>query len=91
LFVRQTQIITDLGEKRRDGEPDEEGTEEGPPGAVKGSHVRAGKVAHLDNFTFVTLIRIHRDGIRLELLPFLLWDKRRKNEGIKRRKTAIAS
>jgi hypothetical protein len=45
FLLGQVKIVTDLREERRDGEPNKEGDQEGPPRAVEGSHVRSSKAA----------------------------------------------
>ena len=72
LLRRQVERHADLLEKRRDGEPDEEGNKEGPPSAVEDSHVGAGERAHLDLRGLVVLIRVDSDVVRLVLLPATL-------------------
>ena len=72
LLLVEADSVTDLGQEWSDGEPDEEGDEEPPPRAVKGSHVWTGKAAKLNFLGTVILIRIDLDGIGLVFLPLSL-------------------
>ena len=75
LFLGQAESVADFGQKRSDGEPDEECDEESPPGAVECSHVWTCKVAQLDFGGLVILVGIDVDGVLRVLFPFSLLKK----------------
>lgn len=66
----QPKIVSDFGEKRSNGEPDEKGDKESPPRAVEGSHVRSGNGTKLDCLGLVILARVDIDPVFVILLPF---------------------
>lgn len=66
FFLGQPQIGTDLGEQRRNGEPNEERDEEGPPRAMKGTHMRAGKATQSNFSCFIILL-----GVRIKLIGWV--------------------
>ena len=72
LLLGESKIVTDLREKRGDGEPDEESAEETPPRAVEGTHVRAGKRAKLDGGSLVILVRVDINVVGVVFLPLSL-------------------
>ena len=59
-----------LGQKRSDGEPNKESDEEAEPGAVEGTHVRAGEGEELDFRGFVILVGIDSEVVGRVLLDF---------------------
>lgn len=69
LLLGEGKIISDFREKRGDGEPDEEGNEETPPGHVEGTHVGTGERAELDSSGSVILVGIDINVVRVVLLP----------------------
>jgi len=73
FLLGQIQSGTDLGKKRGNGEPDEEGNEETQPGEVEGSHVWAREVAKLDLISSVILFGVDLKLVRVVFLPFSLW------------------
>lgn len=73
LLLGDAKVRADLGKKRGDGEPDEEGNEEAPPRAVEGAHVRAGEVAKLDLLGLVILVGVDLEDVGLVLLGLRLY------------------
>ena len=71
LLFAQIQRLLNLGLKRSNGKPNEKGHKEGPPGAVKGTHVRTGEVTQLNLQSPVILLRIHVQDIGLVLFGLL--------------------
>jgi len=69
FLLGQTKIDLDLGKKRSNGEPNEEGDEKSPPGAVEGSHVRAGEGTKLDSGGLVILVGVDLNGVFRVCLP----------------------
>jgi len=80
LLLGKAESGTDLREERRNGEPDEKGDEETPPGAVEGSHVGSREVAELDFGRLVILVGIDSDRVRAVLLPARI-ECRSENDG----------
>mmetsp|Transcript_4785 Transcript_4785/g.9293 ORF Transcript_4785/g.9293 Transcript_4785/m.9293 type:complete len:442 (-) Transcript_4785:522-1847(-) len=67
LLLRNAQRVLNLGQKRCDGEPDEERCKEAHPRAVEGAHVRAFEGEKLDLSSFVILVGIDIDVVRVVL------------------------
>ncbi len=68
LLLVKVETLLYLGQKRSDGEPDEERSEEAEPRAVEGTHVWAGEVAKLDFSGFIILVGVDFECVGLILL-----------------------
>lgn len=68
LLLVKVETLLYLGQKRSDGEPDEERSEEAEPRAVEGTHVWAGEVAKLDFCGFIILVGVDFECVGLILL-----------------------
>jgi hypothetical protein len=71
LLPVQVERLRNLGQKRGDGEPDEEGHEEGEPRHVKRAHVRAREAKELDFRDLVILPGINLAVVGAVFLDFL--------------------
>jgi len=69
LLLVQVQSHTNLGQQRGDGKPNEEGNEESPPTAVKGTHMGTCKAAEFDLGRLEILIGIDDDMELIVLFP----------------------
>ncbi len=71
MLLAEVERFPHLGKERGEGEPNEEGAEEGDPRHVEGAHVWAFPAEELDFCGLVILRRVDFDVVGLVFLDFL--------------------